>query len=101
MLLFKLIAAHALCDFPLQGDYLSRGKNHKAPLPGTPWFLLLMAHALIHGGAVVLITGNLWLGLGETVAHAAIDYAKCDGRIGYTTDQGAHVACKILWAVLA
>lgn len=100
-LVFMLVAAHALCDFPLQGDYLSRGKNHKAPLPGTPWFLLLMMHALIHGGAVTLITGSLWLGLAETAVHAATDYAKCDGRIGYVTDQGIHVAFKILLAVLA
>ena len=99
--LFYLLAAHALCDFPLQGDYLARGKNHKAPLPGSPWFLLLLAHALIHGGAVALVTGNVWLGIAETVAHASIDYAKCDGRIGYVTDQGAHVACKVAWTVLA
>lgn len=101
MIFFLLLAAHALCDYPLQGDYLATGKNHRSPLPGSPWFLLLIAHALIHGGAVALITGNVWLGCAETVAHAAIDFAKCDGRIGYTTDQGAHVACKVAWTVLA
>lgn len=98
---FYLLAAHALCDFPLQGDYLSRGKNHKSPLPGSPWFLLLVVHALIHGGAVAAITGNVWLGVAETAAHAATDWLKCDGRISYTVDQGLHVTHKIAWAVLA
>lgn len=101
MLLFQLLAAHALCDFPLQGDYLSRGKNHKAPLSGSPWLLLLVAHALIHGGAVAVLTGSVYLGVAETVAHAVTDYAKCDGRIGYTTDQAVHVVCKIAWTVTA
>lgn len=100
-LLFYLLAAHALCDFPLQGDYLSRGKNHTAPLPGSPWPILLCAHALIHGGAVAVLTGSAWLGLAETALHAGIDYSKCGGRIGYTTDQAAHVGCKIVWMVLA
>lgn len=100
--LFYLLAAHALCDFPLQGDYLSRGKNHKQPLPGTPWWLPLAAHALIHGGAVALVTGNVFLGVCETALHATIDYFKCDGKIGYVEDQAAHVACKLgWWAVIA
>ena len=99
--LFYLLAAHALCDFPLQGDYLAKAKNPCAPLPGTPWTIALAAHALIHGGAVMLVTGSLLLGIAETIAHAAIDIAKCRGSISYTTDQALHVACKIAWAVLA
>lgn len=33
-LLFILIAGHALADYPLQGDFLAKGKNHKAPIAG-------------------------------------------------------------------
>jgi hypothetical protein len=33
-----LIAGHALADYPLQGDFLSRAKNRSAPIPGFPWW---------------------------------------------------------------
>lgn len=100
-LLFLLLVGHALADYPLQGDFLAKAKNRTAPIPGVPWFQALGAHALIHGGFVAAITGSVWLGLAEVVAHALIDDAKCRGRIGFNTDQAAHVACKVLWAVLA
>lgn len=99
-LLFLLLAAHALCDYPLQGDFLSRGKNHRNPLPGVPWYQCLLAHALIHGGAVAVLTGSLGLGCAEFAAHVLIDYGKCDGWFGFNFDQALHVACKILWVAL-
>ena len=92
-----LVAAHALCDYPLQGDFLARAKSRSAPLPGVPWYQALGAHAAIHGGAVGLVTGSLALGLSEAVAHAAIDDLKCRGRISYNTDQELHLACKAAW----
>jgi hypothetical protein len=97
MTLFLLLAAHALCDYPLQGDFLARGKNHRNPLPGVPWYQCLAAHALIHGGAVALITGSVWLGVAETIAHAAIDYGKSEGAYGFNYDQYLHFLCKVLW----
>lgn len=100
-LLFLLICGHALCDYPLQGDFLAKGKNHKAPIPGIPFYHCLGAHALIHGGMVTLLTGSLWLGVAETVLHTIIDYSKCDGRIGFNTDQALHITCKIVWALAA
>lgn len=99
-LLLLLFAAHALCDYPLQGDFLARGKNHKAPLPGVPWYQCLAAHALIHSGAVLLITGSLWLALAELMIHAATDYVKCDGRITFNQDQAIHYGCKVLWVAI-
>lgn len=92
-----LLAGHALCDYPLQGDFLARAKNRFAPLPGVPWYQALGSHAIIHGGAVALITGMPLLGLAETLAHAVIDDAKCAGRIGFNTDQALHVVCKAMW----
>jgi len=56
MLLLWLISAHFLCDYPLQGDFLARGKNHKAPLQGVPWYQCLVAHSVIHGAAATLLT---------------------------------------------
>lgn len=100
-LLFALLVAHALCDYPLQGDFLSKAKNRFAPIPGVPWYQALGAHALIHGGAVALITGSAWLGVGEVVAHAFIDDLKCSGWIGFNTDQALHIGCKLLWLAAA
>jgi hypothetical protein len=96
-----LVAAHALCDYPLQGDFLARAKNRTLPIPGVPWYQALGAHAVIHGGAVALLTGMPLLGVAETLAHAAIDDAKCTGKIGFNTDQALHIVCKALWVVFA
>jgi len=92
-----LVFAHALCDYPLQGEFLSRAKNRASPMAGIPWYQALGAHALIHGGFVGLVTGSIWLGLAETIAHALIDDAKCHGRLSFNQDQALHVACKVLW----
>lgn len=100
-MLFALVAAHALADYPLQGDFLARAKNRAAPIPGVPWWQALGAHALIHGGFVALITGSVWLGLAEVAAHAIIDDAKCRGKISFNIDQTWHLLCKLLWWCLA
>lgn len=95
-----LIVGHALADYPLQGDFLAKAKNHKSPIPGVPWYQALFAHSTIHAGAVGLITGSLWLAMAELVIHTATDWAKCDGRISFNVDQTIHFACKIVWATL-
>lgn len=96
-----LLVAHALADYPLQGDFLAKAKNRTAPIPGVPWWQALSAHALIHAGFVGVLTGHLWLGVAEFIAHWLADDAKCRGRIGFNTDQAIHVACKALWALIA
>ena len=101
MLLLLLLAAHAVCDYPLQGDFLAKAKNRAAPLPGVPWFQALGAHAAIHGGAVALLTGVWWLGLAEAAAHFVIDDAKCHGRLSFNQDQALHLLCKLGWAAVA
>ena len=105
--LVLLFAGHALCDYPLQGDFLAKGKNHTAPLTGVPWYQCLFAHASIHAGMVYLVTGSAWMAGAELLIHAATDYAKCSGWFGkfpahtpFNIDQAIHYACKILWAVL-
>lgn len=100
-MLFWLIVGHALADYPLQGDFLAKAKNRFAPIPGFPWWQALGAHAVIHGGAVAFITGNVWLGLAEIAAHFITDDLKCRGKIGLNADQAIHIGCKVLWAVIA
>lgn len=105
-MLAALIAAHAVCDYPLQGDFLAKAKNRAMPIPGVPWWQALGAHAAIHGGAVGLITGIWWLGLLEAASHFVIDDLKCTGKLGagargFNADQAAHIACKLLWVATA
>lgn len=102
--LFLLIAGHALADFPLQGDFIAKGKNRHTPTTAPPgqkwqpvWPLVLSAHGLIHGGVVALVTGIWWLGALEAVAHAVIDFGKCEAKYGIYTDQGLHMLCKLVW----
>lgn len=101
MLLIALLVAHALADYPLQGDFLSKAKNRLAPIPGVPWYQALGAHAVIQGGLVALLTGMPLLGLAEALIHAATDDAKCAGRISFNTDQAIHIGCKLAWAMIA
>ncbi len=96
-----LVFAHAVADYPLQGEFLARAKNRTAPIPGFPFWQALTAHAVIHGGMVGVITGSIWLGVAEVVAHWITDDLKCRGKIDLNTDQAIHIACKFLWACIA
>lgn len=101
LMLALLLMAHALADFALQGDFMSRTKNCKHPVEGIPWQWPLFWHCVIHGGAVGLIT-NLWyLGVAEFVCHSVIDYCKCRNGLSFSTDQWLHVACKLAWVAIA
>ncbi len=95
-----LIFGHALADYPLQGDFLSRAKNRFNPIPGVPWWQALEAHAIIHGGVVGIITGSVTLSILECLVHFIIDDTKCSGRISYNIDQALHILCKVVWVVL-
>jgi hypothetical protein len=98
-ILFWLLVGHAVADFALQSDRMSMLKRPTVtPVSGGPWWFWMGAHALIHGGAVALATGQPALGLGEFGVHFIIDMIP--GRNAYI-DQGLHVGSKILWAYLA
>lgn len=96
-----MLVWHSLADYPLQGDFLAKAKSRANPIPGVPWFQALGAHALIHAGGVMALTGSMVLGLCELVAHALIDDAKCMGRLSFNQDQALHVLCKAAWALAA
>lgn len=84
-----LLGAHWVADYPLQGDFLAQAKQ-KGPLR----VYHLIAHAGIHGAAVFLVTGSIWLGLIEWVLHTGIDEAKTRGKTSFATDQFLHIICK-------
>lgn len=125
-LFFALVIGHALADYPLQGDFLAKAKNHTSPIPGVPWYQALTAHALIQAGIVWVITGSSDLALLEFVCHWCIDRWKsgdplrpsfascrCDGIMqdckrcraartytperSFDIDQLLHVVCKVGW----
>lgn len=102
-LFLLLLTGHALCDYPLQGDFLAQTKSraHKLNkiIPGL-WIHSLTSHAIIHGGAVGLITGVWELGVAEAICHWIIDMIKCENKISLHTDQAFHIACKILWVFI-
>lgn len=95
-----LVVGHAVADYPLQGEFLARAKNRLSPVPGVPFYQALGAHAVMHGGAVGLITGSVTLGLAEACVHALIDDAKCAGRLSFNQDQALHIGCKVVWCAL-
>ena len=98
--LLLLLAGHALCDYPLQGDFLAKGKNFANPLPAVPWYQCMAAHVLIHAGMVYLITGKMWMAVAELTIHFAADMLKCAGKTTFNQDQAIHIVCKIAWAIL-
>lgn len=105
--LFWLLVGHAVCDFALQSDMMAKLKSYRNAMPkatGQParvvWPYFLAAHALIHGGAVAMVTGSVILGVAETAVHFAIDLAKCANLTNFHQDQAMHFGCKLLWAGL-
>jgi hypothetical protein len=95
-----LLMAHAVCDYPLQGDFLARAKNHRAPVDGIPWWQALTAHALIHGWGVWLLTDSPGLGMLEVCLHWIIDWLKSEGVLTFNEDQAAHVLCKLAYTAM-
>lgn len=95
-----LMFGHFLADYPLQGDFLAKGKDPNGPFKEFfPWTHALFAHAAIHAGFVFLFTGSKWCAFFELTMHAWIDYGKCKKWIGIHIDQILHVACKVFFLV--
>ena len=85
--LFALLIGHAVADFALQSDSMARGKNRHRLTEGPPgqtrqtvWPYWLAAHALVHAGAVWVITGSWELAAVEYGLHVLIDFAEATAR---------------------
>ena len=109
MIFIELLMGHAVADCALQSDSMARGKNRNRVPLNIPsgqkrqiaWPYFLTSHALIHGASVFVITGSIWLGISETIAHWFIDFGKCENWYGIHLDQSLHIGCKLLWIFLA
>ena len=105
----KLMMGHALKDFALQIDAMAKGKNRNNIPDFVPvgqksvpcWPYWLSAHALISGGAVVVITNSILLGVMETVIHFIVDFAKCENLTDPHLDQMIHAFCRLCYAGIA
>ncbi len=108
LLIFKLLFGHAIADFALQSDAMSKGKNRNKKPEYIPkgqkyipcWSYWLSSHAFIHGGMVYLATGSLLCGIIETVAHWVIDFIKCENITNPHHDQFLHILCKIVYVFI-
>ena len=107
-LFWWLIVGHAVMDFWAQSDALAQMKNRNRPntrvppgqVPQVMWPYALTAHALMHGAAVAWITGQVRLGIAETLAHWLTDFGKCENWYGIHVDQAIHIVCKLAWVVV-
>lgn len=99
-LFFAFTIAHALADFPLQGDYLARMKVRNQANNIQEWIVALTAHSLVHAGAVWIVSGSAILGATELCLHWLIDLGKGEGKYGYATDQCLHLACKLAYVIV-
>jgi len=103
---FLLMVAHAVADFALQSDTMSKGKNRNKKPDYIPagqkycacWPYWLGAHSLIAGGAVYAVTGLLSLGIFETVAHWIIDFLRCENLTTPHRDQFDHIVLRVCYA---
>jgi hypothetical protein len=87
-------------DYPLQTDFMAKGKNWNTPVPGVPWYYIMTAHCLLHAIVVLMFTGALWCFFVEFAVHFILDCLKCAGRTNIHQDQAGHVGCKILYTLL-
>jgi len=100
-MLFYLICSHFLCDYPLQSDFIAIGKSPlKGSHNGVPWYWIMLSHAFTHGAGVGIVTGDVLLGILETIAHFFIDVAKCMGITTINQDQFLHIGCKLVWWII-
>ena len=101
---FALLIAHALFDYPLQGDFLSRNKNRHYKDENNNvkglWIHCLTSHSILHAGSVWLITGSFIIGIMEFILHWIIDFLKCEGITNFHIDQFLHVLCRILYVII-
>jgi hypothetical protein len=114
VLFFALAIGHAFADFAWQSQFMAVNKNrHLVPKdtddgqPSSMWIHVLTAHCMVHAGVVWVILSDFKLAWAfaavELVLHWWIDFAKCDGKTSFNTDQCLHYLCKaiyvgVIWA---
>lgn len=102
-ILFWLLFAHFLADYPLQTTEMGKYKNKRnQPLPPDSkakpvkvWFAYLTAHSFIHAGLAALVVG-VPFGLIVGFCHWIQDYLKCKYQYSPNLDQIIHIIILII-----
>lgn len=104
-LLFTLLMGHAVADFALQSDAMAQGKRGGGTVPAgqkpqVTWVYWLTAHSLIHGAAVMVITGGVYMAAFATAAHILVDFGKTRNHYGIHVDQTLHLVTLAIIALV-
>ena len=107
-ILFWLLVAHFMADYPLQSQEMGRFKNKKnqptppkGAKPVPVWFAYLSAHSFVHAGLAALVVG-FPLGLIIGVIHGMQDYLKCRIQYSPNLDQFIHISIlALIYLVIA
>ena len=97
-ILFWLLVAHFIADYPLQSAEMGKYKNKRnqptppdsKAKPVSVWVAYLTAHAFVHAGLVGLVVGAP-LGFLLGVCHWIQDYLKCKYQYSPNLDQAIHI----------
>jgi hypothetical protein len=107
IIVFWLLVAHFIADYPLQTPEMGKYKN-KRNQPEPPdkkakktsvWFAYLTAHSFIHAGLSALIVGPFF-GFIIGVCHWIQDYLKCKIQYSPNLDQIIHISILIIIAFI-
>jgi len=105
-IIFWLLCAHFISDYPLQSPEMGKYKNKRnSPIPPkgakpvSVWFAYLTAHSFVHAALSALVVGPLF-GFIIGVCHFTQDYLKCKIQYSPNIDQIIHIIILILIAVI-
>ena len=107
IIIFWLICAHFIADYPLQTPEMGKYKNKrnqpsppdKKAKPVSVWFAYLTAHGFVHAALSALIVGPLF-GFIIGMIHWTQDYLKCKIQYSPNLDQVIHILVLIIVGVI-
>ena len=102
-IIFWLLVAHFIADYPLQtlemGKYKNKRNQPTPPdnkaKPVSVWFAYLTSHAFVHAGLSALVVG-FPLGFAIGLTHWIQDYCKCKIQYSPNLDQLIHIFILII-----
>lgn len=99
-LFFKLLFVFSITDVALQTDWMSLVKCNSCRSINIPWYYGMGSHSMVNGAGVWIVTGNVYIGILESILHFIIDFLKCKAMINQHLDFIAHIGCRVLYAAI-
>lgn len=104
-IIFWLLVAHFLADYPLQTPEMGKYKNKRnqptppdsKAKPVSVWFAYMTSHAFVHAGLSALVVGFPF-GFLIGFLHWIQDYFKCKIQYSPNLDQIIHILIIVLVA---